>query len=95
VLCHPPVNPDLVPACSSPFAKKTRAVPMARSVKWWIAHGKKLVFTAPDIDNANDMNHIIWAGTVGDVPYPQTRTGEDLSFNRAAVLRNLKVPAPL
>jgi DNA-binding beta-propeller fold protein YncE len=95
VLCRPPVKPDLVPACDSPLAKKTRAVPMARSTKWWIAHGKKLVFSAPDTGNADDMNRIIWAGTVGDVPYPEVRTGEDLSLNRAAVLHTLKVPAPL
>lgn len=95
VLCQPPVKTDLVPACFSPLAKKTRAVPMVRSQKWWTNYGKKLVFTAPDTDNADEMNRIVWAGTVGDLPYPVTRTGEDLSIDRAQVLRAYKVPVPL
>ncbi len=93
-LCQAPVAPDLVPACYSPFAKKTQAVPMVRNLKWWRVNGKKLVFNAPDTDNANEMNRIVWAGTVGDVPYPETRTGEDLSVNREQVLATYKVPAP-
>jgi YVTN family beta-propeller protein len=95
VLCQPPVHADLVPGCSSPFAKKTQAVPMVRNLQWWRIHGRKLVFSAPDTDNAAEMNRIIWAGTVGDVPYPDTRTGEDLSLNRERVLAAYKVPVPL
>ncbi len=92
VLCQPPVHPDLVPDCFSPSARKTRAMPPVRGVKWWNAHGKSLVFTSPDTDDANQMNRIVWAGTVGDVPYPQTRNGDDLSIDRQHVLETLHVP---
>jgi DNA-binding beta-propeller fold protein YncE len=95
VLCQKPVHADLVPACFSPFAKKTQAVPMVRGAKWWRIHGKSLVFKAPDTDDAAAMNRIVWAGTVGDAPYPDTRSGEDLSLNRARVLEAYRVPVPL
>jgi YVTN family beta-propeller protein len=94
-LCQSPVVPDLVPACYSPFAKKTQAVPMVRNLQWWHVHARKLVFSAPDTDNANEMNRIVWSGTVGDVPYPESRTGEDLGADREHVLATYEVPVPL
>jgi DNA-binding beta-propeller fold protein YncE len=95
VLCAAPVNPDLVPACKSPAAKKTRAIPMLHDGTWWRRRSRHFVFTGPDKNDAAAFNRLIWEGTVGNVPYPAQRTGEDLSVDRQAVLSAYHVPVPL
>jgi DNA-binding beta-propeller fold protein YncE len=95
VLCAPPVNPDLVPKCYSPNAKKTRPVPALHTGAWWSRNTKNMVFNAPDRNDAAAFNRLVWQGLVADAPYPETRSGEDLSFDRERVLDTYQVPVAL
>ena len=95
VLCKPPVDPNLVPACALPGAKKTQAIPSLRSGSWWVRNTKQMVFNAPDRNDPAAFNRLLWKGLVGDAPYPQTRSGEDLSFDRQHVLATDRLPVAL
>jgi DNA-binding beta-propeller fold protein YncE len=95
VLCEPPVDPALVPKCSSPLVKKTRPVPSLHTGPWWLRNSKHMVFNQPDRNDPVAFNRLLWTGLVGDVPYPDLRGGEDLSLDRQAVLATYKVPVPL
>ncbi len=95
VLCQPPVHADLVPACYSPAAKKTQAVPMLHNGNWWRLQTKRMVFNGPDKNDAAAFNRLLWKGIVGDAPYPDERNGLDLSVDRAQVLSIFHVPVPL
>jgi YVTN family beta-propeller protein len=92
VLCKKPVDPSLVPGCKSPSARKTPAVPMLHDGNWWRLNSKHFVFNGPDKNDARAFDELVWRGTVGDVPYPSARTGEDLSAGRPAVLAHYAVP---
>jgi hypothetical protein len=48
-----------------------------------------------DINNADAFNRVLWEGTMGDKPYPRTRSGADLRQNRMELLKaaGFEVPA--
>jgi YVTN family beta-propeller protein len=94
-LCKPPVSPTLVPACFDPSMRSriTRAVTPLHSGKWWGSHTKNLSFRRPDENDADDYNRLLWTGMVGDqIPYPEERSGQDLSQHRAALLQAVSTP---
>ena len=95
VLCRPPVHPDLVPECKNPRARKTQYVAPERGGAWWAGHTHRWAWSGPDMNDSSAFNRLVWEGTVGPhVPYPEERSGEDLSANRARVLATLGVPGP-
>ncbi|HXW77695.1 MAG TPA: alkaline phosphatase family protein, partial [Candidatus Eremiobacteraceae bacterium] len=85
VLCEPPVAPDLVPACSDPSVKRTKAVRDLHDGAWWARMTQGMNFRVPDANNDMRFNHILWLGLRG-TPYPDSRNGVDYSNNRAALL---------
>ncbi len=97
-LCRRPVDPTLVPDCSNPQmrARITRAVAPLRTAQWWSAQTKDLTFARPDANDAGDYNRLLWKGIAGDdLAYPETRSGLDLSVDRAAFLASAKPPLDL
>ena len=93
VLCRPPVHPDLVPQCRDARARKTEFVPSLRSPQWWISHTHRWAWNAPDLNDAQAFNRLVWEGTKGaNVPYSTERSGDDLSFDRTRVLAAERSP---
>lgn len=87
-LCVAPVDPNLVPACQSPTATITPAVPQLHDAAWWAAKTKGFDFSDADRIDANAFNHILWQGTLGDdIPYPTERSRQDLRQNRAELIK--------
>jgi YVTN family beta-propeller protein len=73
ILCEPPVDPDLVPACKNPQGHTiTRAITSLHDGKWWAQMTKGFNFNHPDMINSDQFNRILWRGTMGDdKPYPK------------------------
>jgi DNA-binding beta-propeller fold protein YncE len=86
-LCIAPVDPNLVPACSNSNAQISAVVPQLHDRAWWIAKTKGLDFTDADKMDADAFNHVLWEGTMGEIPYPTTRSGSDLRNNREELLK--------
>lgn len=78
--------PIMFPAASaaSPFIKPLH------DAEWWASRTKGMNFTIEDKLDVGKFNRVLWAGTMGNRPYPTVRSGADLSRNRAAVLANWK-----
>ncbi|MGB6690738.1 MAG: hypothetical protein WBE76_23120 [Terracidiphilus sp.] len=57
---------------------------------WWANATKGMDFSVEDHLDSNKYNRILWAGTMGDKPYPDFRSGLDLRANRAELLRNFR-----
>jgi YVTN family beta-propeller protein len=57
---------------------------------WWANATKGMDFSVEDHLDAQKYNRILWAGTMGDTPYPAARSGLDLRANRAELLRNFR-----
>ena len=55
---------------------------------WWAAQTKGFDFSVEDHLDTERYNSILWAGTMGNKPYPTVRSGLDLRANRAALLKN-------
>ena len=94
-LCEPPVDPSLVPDCFNPTMRSriTPAVRRLHNGRWWINATKGLSFRRPDEIDADYYNRLLWKGIVGDnVPYPEDRSGLDLSDNRSAFLKVVTAP---
>jgi YVTN family beta-propeller protein len=54
---------------------------------WWTAQTQGMNFRVPDHLDTGRYNQILWAGTMGNKPYPVQRSGEDLRVDRARLLR--------
>jgi hypothetical protein len=63
---------------------------------WWAEKTRGYNFAKADINNADAFNRVLWEGTMGDKPYPRTRSGADLRQNRMELLKaaGFEVPAP-
>jgi YVTN family beta-propeller protein len=85
-LCAPPVDPNLVPACKSPSAQISSKTPELHDAAWWAEKLKTFDFRDADRIDAEAFNRVLWEGNMGDAPYPATRSGEDLSKDRAQLL---------
>lgn len=54
---------------------------------WWAEQTKGMDFSVEDHLDSAKYNRLLWVGTMGDKPYPETRSGLDLRANRVALLR--------
>jgi len=64
-LCIPPVYKNLVPACSDPRARKTRAIADRHDGAWWAKHTVGLNFRQPDHVNPQYYNALLEYGITG------------------------------
>ena len=94
ILCAPPVDPDLVPACKDPAALKTAAVHELHGAMWWAKKMKNLDFSDADDNDDDDFNRILWSGLMDKRPYPVSRSGLDLSENRDELLKEWRTQNP-
>lgn len=69
-LCLPPVDPTLVPACSSPNAKKSKAYRSLHNGAWWESQSRAhhMVWNGPDKNDSAISNRLLWEGVVGTTP---------------------------
>src|SRR5262249_5774218 len=86
-LCSAPVDPALVPDCKSPNARLTAALPELHDAAWWAEALKPFDVHDADQIDAEAFNRVLWEGTMGDIPYPTTRSGKDLRGDRAQLLK--------
>jgi hypothetical protein len=59
----------------------------AHDAAYWAAATKGMDFSIEDRVDPLAFNHVLWQGIMGDKPYPETSTGEDLSGDRSDLLR--------
>jgi len=52
---------------------------LTHDAAWWAAKTKNMDFSAEDLNNPGALNRIIWEGLMGGKPYPNTRSGANLS----------------
>jgi hypothetical protein len=57
--------------------------------KWWAAKTKQFQFGDADLNDAVLYDRVLWEGTMGDRPYPLTRSGLDLRHNRKKLLQQV------
>jgi len=93
-LCAPPVDPNLVPACSSASAKITVRVPELHDAAWWAENLKGFNFHDADRLDTEDFNRLLWKGIMGEMPYPTVRSGLDLRKNRRELLKRWEANRP-
>ena len=87
-LCTAPVDPNLVPACSTPGVEISAAVPPLHDAAWWAAKTKGFDFSDADRIDADAFNRVLWQGTMGDnLPYPTVRSRQDLRQNRSELIK--------
>jgi YVTN family beta-propeller protein len=55
---------------------------------WWARHTRGMDFDEEDQVDTARYNRIVWAGTMGNLPYPTGRSGLDLRVNRAQLLKD-------
>jgi YVTN family beta-propeller protein len=53
---------------------------------WWAQRTRGFTFVKEDLNDAAAYNRALWEGTMGDRPYPSTRSGRDLRHNRRKLL---------
>jgi DNA-binding beta-propeller fold protein YncE len=87
-LCATPVDPNLVPECKSTSAKMSPRLPELHDAAWWAEALKPFDFHDADRIDIEAFNRVLWKGTMGEVPYPTTRSGLDLRKNRARLLKH-------
>ena len=87
-LCAAPVDPNLVPECKSTSAKMSPRLPELHDAAWWAEALKPFDFHDADRIDIEAFNRVLWKGTMGEVPYPTTRSGLDLRKNRARLLKH-------
>jgi DNA-binding beta-propeller fold protein YncE len=73
VLCKPPVDPALVPACNDGHSVKTAAVPSLHDGAWWTRETRGFDFHHPDRIDPRRFNEILWRGMKGTTPDPAAR----------------------
>ena len=61
--------------------------PSLHDAGWWAGKTQGFTFTKEDLNDASAYNRVLWEGTMGDRPYPTTRSGLDLRHNRKKLLR--------
>jgi DNA-binding beta-propeller fold protein YncE len=62
VLCRPPVDPKLVPACGEPGRQVTQATRSAHDGAWWARATQGMDFSRPDRVDSARFNAILAAG---------------------------------
>jgi hypothetical protein len=59
----------------------------AHDAAYWAAATKGMDFSVEDRVDPLAFNHVLWQGIMGGKPYPEISSGEDLSGDRAELLR--------
>jgi len=54
---------------------------------WWANRARGMDFSEEDHLDTGKYNRILWTGTMGNKPYPKTRSDLDLRANRAELLK--------
>jgi YVTN family beta-propeller protein len=99
---------DYTATPSSYLAKTTLPIPAASFVKaaldpasvplhdavWWAEQCKGMDFSVEDHLDTVKFNHVLWTGTMGDKPYPDLRSGEDLRNDRRRLLQEFHAAQP-
>jgi YVTN family beta-propeller protein len=62
---------------------------------WWSGKTQGFTFAKEDLNDPSAYNRILWEGTMGNRPYPATRSGLDLRHNRRKLLERAAVPQQL
>ena len=63
-----------------PAEAAAAAVPRTtHDAAWWAAKTRNMDFSAEDLNDPASFNRIIWEGMMGGKPYPNTRSGANLS----------------
>ncbi|HXN14937.1 MAG TPA: hypothetical protein VN878_01085 [Usitatibacter sp.] len=80
------VVPEILRGTRLPLPPATAvAAPRARPTHepaYWIAATEGMDFSTEDSVDAEAYNRILWKGLMPNRPYPQTRSGDDLSIKR-------------
>jgi DNA-binding beta-propeller fold protein YncE len=74
-----------IPASAFDQTSLLNSMPLHNSA-WWTEHTRGMDFSVEDHLDTAKYNRILWAGTMGDKPYPAKRSGLDLRMNRAELL---------
>jgi hypothetical protein len=82
-----PIAKDVVPA----EGQAAMEFHGAQSAAYWVRQTRGYDWSVEDRVPAVPFNQAIWKGLTGGLPYPATRSGVDLSDNRAAVLKDRSV----
>jgi hypothetical protein len=75
-------------------APTTSCIFPERLADYWEAETRGMDFTAEDKIDSATFNRILWNGQHGGVPYPASRSGEDLRADRAALLQTAATACP-
>ena len=67
---------------------------MTHNAGYWARVTKGMDFTAEDRVDPAEFNRILWKGLMGDKPYPEESSGEDLRRNRAELLARARQAQP-
>lgn len=57
---------------------------------WWAQKTQQFTFVKEDLNDAPAYNLVLWQGTMGERPYPASRSGTDLRRNRGQLLRSVQ-----
>jgi YVTN family beta-propeller protein len=69
------------------FSALTNAPSPLHDAAWWSEQSKGMDFSVEDHLDTAKFNRILWEGTMGERPYPEIRSGEDLRGGREELLR--------
>jgi YVTN family beta-propeller protein len=70
-------------------ARETPPIPL-HDAAWWSEQCKGMDFSVEDHLDTAKFNRILWIGTMGDKPYPDSRSGEDLRSDRPQLLKQFQ-----
>jgi YVTN family beta-propeller protein len=84
-----------IPAAKFPKAESAALPTPLHDAAWWAAQCEGMDFSVEDHLDTAKFNHILWAGTMGEKPYPEARSGEDLRGNRRQLLEEYRAGSQL
>jgi hypothetical protein len=58
---------------------------------WWTEHTKSFRFDKEDLNDEHAYDRVLWEGTMGDKPFPSTRSRADLRNKREDLLKGEKL----
>ena len=77
------IVPDLLRGTKLPLEPAARHARVAarptRDAAYWIAATKGMDFSKEDLVDADTYNRVLWKGLMGTQPYPETRSGRNLT----------------
>ncbi len=79
-----------IPAARLPRAALEEAPNPLHDAAWWAEQTKGMDFSVEDHLDSAKFNHVLWTGTMGTRPYPESRSGEDLRVDRERLLEEFR-----